>query len=1080
MHTRLIHGLSVAFVIFALLLSRASAQLTTAAVVGTITDNAGAAVPNAKVAIESVETHQVRSTDSNAGGSYVFDLLSPGSYVLTVQAESFRMSKLSFAVVAGQRALADVQIQPGATTQTVEVKEAALALQTQSATVGSVVTEQAVQDLPLNGRNYLTLVQTTPGANSGPGGGVQTGQRPDDRRQTSSVSANGQSEAFNNNLIDGMDNNEMEQGEILLRPSVDAIAEVEVNTNNYSADVGRSAGAVINVVTKSGTNAFHGSVYEYLRNDILNANDYFSKQAGVPRSELRQNQYGASLGGPIVKDKTFFFSDIEQYRIVQGVPSGLVTVPTLYEEQNPGDLSDIGGPVIPANQIDPVALKYFQLFPAPNIPGAGATNNYAATPRYTQNSTTVDVRIDQHLPRDTLFGRYSYNPVTTYTPAAFPAVDGVQGGGNFNYPGQSSETGQGVQVNDVHTFSPNLLLELRGGLTRLNILSRQLNYGTNAATKFGMPNADVNGFNSGLPPVLVSGYAPLGDNNYVPIADVNNVFQANGAVTYTRGKHELVTGAAVIRRQLNYYQAPAGEGQFNFSSPVPQSLADFLQGRPTTISRQMPLYNNYMRAWEPSAFVQDNWRARQWLTLNLGLRWDYFSPVTNAHNQRSNLDLHTLRMVVASSSNPSAGVQPDHKDFSPRLGFAATLGHGTVVRGGFGFSYFPPDDSGSATNLPNPPYYYLFFCQPGSSTQGLICPSGIGTLSQGPPLPALQSIAPDALSGFLNALPSHNPSSYIEQFNLTFQKEFGNNVVTASYLGELGRHLPWSTNADAPLPSTNPSPSLPFSDQLPNVAGVYTVYPVGGSSYNAAQVTLEHRMSKGLSLMSSYTYDSNLNNIPDPGTWETLAVVGLLTNNPGYDWGYSDNAARHLFNLQANYTLPFAKSSTGFRRLALGGWQVNAIAFYTSGIPFTVVDSAFASAPINQPGLTTDRPDVVAGQSFGVRHHTVNRWFNTAAFTPQPFGHAGNEARNQLWGPPNRQLDVSTSKMFHIRESLQMQFRAESFNLTNTANFNQPNAAIGEFDSAGIPTTAASFGQITSTRIGSAPRQFQFALKLLF
>jgi hypothetical protein len=1057
----------------------AVAQVMTADVVGAVTDPSGAAVTDATVVIEDVSTRVSRTAQSNESGNYALDLLQPGSYVLTVQKPGFLTYKLSVVLEAGQRARADVQLKVGSTAQTIEVQALPSALQTETSTLGGVVTQQSVENLPLNGRNYVTLVQTTPGANAGNPDGIQTGQRPDDRRQTNSVSANGQPEAFNGNLVDGIDNNELEQGLILLRPSVEAIAEVEVKTNNYSAAVGRSAGAVINVITKSGSNQFHGSLFEYFRNDVLNANDFFSNAAGLPRPEYRQNQYGGSFGGPIKKDKTFFFGAFEQYRTVKGSPTGLLTVPTLFEQQNPGNLSDIGGPVIPTSALDPVALKYFKLYPAPNVPGAGAINNFAANPVYTQNSTSVDVRLDHHFTKDdSVFVRYSYNPVSTFTPGAFPAVDAIEGGGTSNFPGHANETGQGEQINYLHVFTPRLLMELKAGYTRLNIQSLPLNYGTNAAEKFGMPNADVNQFNSGLPPVNINGYAPLGDNNYLPIIDVNNVYQGNGDVRYNRGKHDIEVGAGLIRRQMNYYQAPAGVGMFNFNGSVPDSLASFLTGVPTTISRQMPLYFNYMRTWEPDIYFQDDWRVTRWLTLNLGLRWEYFGPITNPRFQRANFDLANFQMRVASSSDPSAGVQPDYKDFAPRIGFAASLGHDMVIRGGYGISYYPPDDAGSATNLPNPPFYYLFACQPGSTTQGLICPAGIGTLAQGPPAPIQESIEPTALTGTINLLPFNNPASYIQQFNLTFQKAFDQNVITASYIGELGRRQPRGLNIDVPPPSTNPNPSLPYSDQLPNVSGICAVYPNGSSTYNAAQVTFEHRYSKGLDVTASYTYASNLNNFSDPSGG--ISLIGLVVNNARYDRGPSDIGIRHTFNMTAGYDLPFAAHATGVKGAFLSGWRINAIAVYNSGLPFTVLDGAFAAAPSNIPGFTTDRPNVVPGQSFKVPHPDLAQWFNINAFAVQPFGTAGTEGRDQLSGPSNREIDFSVAKTFAIWESLRLQFRAECYNITNTANFANPNSTIVQFNPNGTPSTAGSFGQITSTRVGSIPREFQFALRLMF
>ncbi len=1052
------------------------AQVTTADIVGTVTDSSGAVVPNANITIESLATHETRTAQSGGSGDYVFNLLPPGQYSVAVEAPGFKTFRIpSLTLAAGDRARADAQMQVGQTSQTTEVTAQTPALQTDSSTLSNVVTDRAVQDLPLNGRNYITLVQDTPGANAGNPNGISSGTRPDDRRQTNSVSANGQPEAYNNNLIDGMDNNEREQGLIMIRPSIDAIAEVKVDTNTYTAEVGRSGGAVINVITKSGSNTFHGSLYEFLRNDKLDANDFFSNAAALPKPEYRQNQFGGSIGGPIKRNKTFFFGDIEEYRTVQGSPTGLLTVPTLFEEQNPGNFSDIGGPVIPASKIDPVGLKYFGLFAAPNVPGAGATNNYSGNPKRTQYSTTADVRIDHHFTdSDTFFGRYSNNPVTTFTPGAMPPVDGVQPGG-VNFPGQNKTTSQAVQLNYVHIFTPHLLMELKAGFSRLNIQSLQINYGTDASQKFGMPNSNVNQFNSGLAPVTIGGYQPLGDSTYLPIIDVNNVFQENGAVTYTRGTHNIKIGAGLTRRQLNYYQAPAGEGQFAFNGSPPQTMANFLLGNPTTISRQLPLYDNYMRQWEPSVYVQDDWRATRWLTLNTGVRWDYFSPVTNPRYQRANFDLQTLKLVVASPSDPSAGIQPDYKNFAPRFGFAASLGHGLVLRGGFGLSFYPLDGAGSAVNLPNPPFYFIANCQPGTTNTALMCPAGVGTLSQGPQVPTLGSTT--ALSGGVNLLPFNLRSSYLEEFNLVLQKQFGQNVITVAYVGELGRRQAWGPDKDEPLPSSGAPNPFVYQAFLPNVNSIAAVFGEGEASYQAGQLIFERRYSKGLVLDASYTFASNLNDFSDPSGG--IAPVAQVANNRKYDWGNSDIAIKQRFALTVNYELPFARSAAGLKRVLLGGWQINTISFWQTGAPFTVLDTAFSVAPINLPGQSTDRPNTVPGQPLTVPNPNIAEWFNINAFTVQPFGRPGNEGRNQLWGPHEREVDLSLFKEFPLRESWRLQFRAECFNISNTENFANPNANINAFNGT-TPTQAGSFGQVTSTLLGANPRQFQFALKLLF
>src|SRR5690348_7911042 len=332
------------------------AQVSTADIVGTVTDQAGAVIANAAVTAENLDTRDRRTTSTSESGDFFFNLLQPGRYTVSVQSKGFKMSNTALTVSAGDRARANVELQVGDVAQAVEVQAQSPALQSDSATLSTVLAAQSVQDLPLNGRNFVTLVQSTVGVAAGPSNSILSGTRPDERRQTANISANGQNEVFNNQLIDGMDNNEREQFTLLLRPSIDMIQEVKVDTNSYPAEVGRAGGAVINLLTKSGSNDFHGGLYEFLRNDKLNANDFFSNKTGVPRPKFRQNQFGGSLGGPINKDKTFFFGDVEALRIRQGVPTGLIFTPTLYEEQHPGDFSDVGGPFIPSGQLDPVAL----------------------------------------------------------------------------------------------------------------------------------------------------------------------------------------------------------------------------------------------------------------------------------------------------------------------------------------------------------------------------------------------------------------------------------------------------------------------------------------------------------------------------------------------------------------------------------------------------------------------------------------------------------------------------------------------------------------------------------------------------
>ncbi len=442
--------------------------------------------------------------------------------------------------------------------------------------IGSVVSEMQVQNVPLNGRNFINLVQMEPGVSAGQPTAISSGNRPDSRRQTSTISANGQTDALNNNMIDGLDNNERLQGFIGVRPSIDGIEQIRVDTNSYSAEMGRAAGAVVNIITKSGGNALHGSPYEYFRNDVLNARDDFDNIPGSGKPKFPQNQFGGSLGGPIVKNRTFFFADVEWFRSIQGI-TYTTTVPTAYELDHPGDMSDYCGtpgtpctgyPILPSFVLNPVALKYFSLFPRPNR--SGFLNNYTSARNRTQYATTVDGRLDHHFSEnDLLFVRYAYNPVDTTIQGPFPDVNGVSPGGSlFAYPGPTKEKSQNFQASYLHIFNANLLLKLQAGYTRIDIRSLPENYGKTVANDFGLINANIpsDETTSGLTPMyfVLGDYASLGGGVYQPIFDINNTFQYSGSVNYTRGSHSLKMGASFIRRQLNYFQSVFPTGAYLF------------------------------------------------------------------------------------------------------------------------------------------------------------------------------------------------------------------------------------------------------------------------------------------------------------------------------------------------------------------------------------------------------------------------------------------------------------------------------------------------------------------------------------
>ncbi len=516
---------------------------------------------------------------------------------------------------------------------------------------------------------------------------------------------------MNNQTIDGIDNNERVIGSIGVRPSVDAIQEVSVQTNVFTAEVGRAAGAIVNVITKSGTNEIHGTAYEFFRNDVLNANP-FKFGASIPKPKYRQNQYGGSLGGPILKDQTFFFADYEGLDVVRNQNPTTTTVPTLFERQNPGNFTDnpaipAASQVVTAARFDKVGLQYFNLFPLPT--NSALSGNYVGTRPDSQFSKTGDGRVDHRFKNgDLAYLRYTYNRVDTSIGSLFPAVNTTAGtilpGGNLSsYPGPAQTRAHQAHLNYVHTFTPNLLLELKAGYTLLNNAQFPLNYGNAINTAFGQPNINVDARTAELSAVTVNqGTSPtLG--NRPPIIYHENTYQYEGTLTYIRGKQIIKVGTGVIRRQDSTTQTDTANGNWSFTTFSTLLTGDYLSG-----GRNEILYTPHNRTWEPHVFLQDDVHLSQNLTVNLGVRYDLFTPYTEINNILSNFDITLGQILVAGrSANGHAGIQTDYSNLAPRFGFAYTPLPKTVVRGGFGLT-FTPENTTSGSALVNQPFTATF------------------------------------------------------------------------------------------------------------------------------------------------------------------------------------------------------------------------------------------------------------------------------------------------------------------------------------------------------------------------------------
>jgi hypothetical protein len=1073
-------------------------QQVTADAVGRVTDPTGALVQKAKVAIINVGTHETRKTETNEQGDYSFNLLQIGSYKVRVEAAGFKTTEVPvFPLQVGERHRIDVQMTVGDQSEEVTVTTEAPALATDTASVGQTLESQAVQDLPTQGRNLYSLVQLAPGASAGPASGVSSGQRPDDRRQASEVSANGQSDSRNNNLLDGMDNNSRVGNIIIVRPSIDAVQELSVLTNSYPAEAGNVAGAVVNMLTKSGTNDFHGTAYEYLRNDMFDGRDYFS--AGSAKPELRQNQFGVSVGGPIRRNKTFFFTDVEEFRKVRGGTT-TTTVPTLYEQQHLGDFSDSSDPAtVPSYMIDPVGKALFNLYPVPTKPGI--INNFTASPKGTQYVFTADARVDHHFGgNDMLFGRYSYNKADTLTPGLFPAVNGIEPGGNiYGFEGTAHQTAMNGMLDYTHIFTANTILELKGAYTRYINQYVTLNEGNNVSTKLGVTNINVNSATTGLTDVypIMDGYASLGDSTWEPGTTVFNDFQEAAILSYAKGTHSFKAGVSLMRRQLNQLQEgpyPVGNFLFGydgmFGMGIPNNpMADLLYGVALEGQRQNNLVPSYPRFWEVGGFVQDDWRLTPKITLNLGVRYDVFTPETDAQNHLANLDLTTSKIILATNSNKTAGVDTDYHDFAPRVGFSASITNKTVVHGAFAMSFFPADTQNSLLQ-PNPPFAssslnYATVLDSSNIYAGY----GLSVM----PVPTSPGTNLSTYNGALYSKPKNFPSSYMEEFNLSVQQQIGQNVITVAYVGEMGHkiNLAGNYNVDLPAPSSGSVGPTPFAATMPNVTQIYELLPEGASSYHALQTAFTRHFSHGWSMNANYTWSHTIDDIA--GSSYVVEPYGLL---PGkfstYDRGNGDMDLRHRFAVSGSYTFPFASSFTGIKKTLFNGWQMNAIAYWQTGSPNTVENSA---PEINIGGaalVQADRPERFA--SYAAASAYVNAGLAASSYTlvsspvslgnikclgsgttgqcfaPQYTGTAGNSMKNILTGPHQRRVDLSVFRDFPFIAKTKLQFRAESYDISNSPNLGQQNYDIN----------STAWGTISGSVPGSDQRVFQFAMKFSY
>jgi outer membrane receptor protein involved in Fe transport len=1060
------------------------AQVTTGDILGTVTDTNGAAVVEAAVIVENVGTHEKRTVQTFANGDYVVTLLNPGTYSVRVSATGFKTYTVSSVqLAAGDRVRVNAPLSVGQVSETVTVEAQASALQTDSAVVSNTIGEQQTQDLPLNGRNFVQLIQLSPGVNEGNPGGLTNGDGLDDHRQSAEMSVNGQSDVLNNQMIDGADNNERLIGTVGVRPSVESIAEMQVQTNAYSADVSRTGGGVVNIITKSGTNAFHGAVFEYVRNDMFNAYTYNFGQT-LPKNEYRWNQFGGSISGPIRKDKTFFFGDYEGYREVKGSAPLVGASPTAYELAHPGDFSDYpciknadgtetnarNCPTFGSGPLDVAGTAYFGLFPAANTTSGGEPA-YVGTTKSTQVSNDFDIRVDHHFnPNNSMFARYIFNRVYSVSPGGnysggtlFPDAKLGSTGLTIN-PNEDSYNSLDLDYNGmlnyIHIFSPQLVMELKAGYSYNHNDALGMNTGKSPNSALGQLNINTPLDNdTGLQSIYIADTGQiLGDMLYEPLVDQDNTFQYLGSVTYTRGVHTFKFGASLIRRQLTSVQSAVAGG-----FPLFISFADLLQGQypEMLIPRAQELDAPHLRVWETGFYGEDDWHVNKRLTLNLGLRYDVYNPITEIEDRISTWDPASKSLLIAGQNgvSKSAGVKTDYHGVEPRFGFDVNVANNLVVRGGFGMSFVPSNNTSSAT-MKNIPFVSSVNCS--YSTCGLYANG----------LPSIVAGSLNTPGVTINGTDPQFRNSYFEQYNLTVQKEIRGNVATASYIGILTRRGATAfTDINEPGANTCGSTSScynalrPYYSKYPDLSTVGEFETHGVGSYNAFEASYERRFIRGLAVSGNYTLAHNLGDI------------GGITSTGGGGWGQQPNRLRqvdygnsgldirHRFALTGIYALPFGNNAKGWEGAAIKGWQYNLIVAWSTGLPITVTNSSSVSNAIPGAG---DRSNMTS--NFKLSNPSTQEYFNTSAFTAQTSGTYGNEPINPMHGPHFRHADMSLFKTFKLRDSCNLEFRAEAFNISNTASFANPGASLG----------GSFFGQITATSFNYQPRVFQFALKLSF
>jgi hypothetical protein len=1204
--TLLVVFVSFVFPICPLLYGQATGSFS-----GTVSDKTGSVVSGATVTATTQGTAVSRVAKTDESGHYLIPLLPVADFTIRVESPGFgTVEQKDLRLQVDERREVNFTLAPAAVAATVEVNATQVAVESTNATLGQVITSQEVAQLPLNGRNFVQLATLTPGttAETNPNSffnGAASSEA--STRGSFSLSVGGSRAQSTDWMLDGNDNNQLDEGGIAIFPNLDAVQEFKVLTYNYSAEWGERAGPTVLVTTKSGSNQFHGSLFEYFRNTELDARNYFAPT----RNKFNLNQFGGSLGGPIRKDKTFFFIDYQAKMQRLGVPfTGLVPTtammagdftldpfgltrgvaqpqygnkirfPNLANPYNafapfecdaagnplpaPGGVQTGGTPCnkIPASLINPVGGKLIGLYPTPNANNPASSFNYVNQPVRKLNEGTGDIRIDHNFSaKDSIFARFSYDQATNFVPGGSPTWAEVNAFGSNQY---IDNHGRNVALSETHLFSDRTINQASFGFSR--IFNHILSFGTGSceAAIIGIPGANlgsrcdsVTGYpaslnqsnkdciSCGLTSFQMTNYMSLGDRGFAPYQGGTNVYSASDTLDLIRGKHNIRFGATYRAEEMNIRNNAFQDGfitEVGAFSTTGDNMSDLLLGSMGAFAAHDQTFlggtvGRREKLIRP--FIQDDWRVTANMTFNIGLAWALATPQTEVENRQANFDVQSLKWYVPAgspglagctsciSSGNRVGIQFQKGALEPRLGFAwkPTRSDKVAIRAGYAIFHDSAWNQGGQGLWQNPPYYAEvdpatgFCATPGAAgcgiSNGFLFPitkpqpgSTVGVpggyIYNAP-------VNPSAYTGTIQSMNRNFVQGMIQQYNLNVEYQMpGDVVLTTGYAGSHSTHILVSQvneNLSSPaacgvVPGYTLGCGFPTFPYAAPFQAVDSNNSSGSARYDSLQIKAETKSSRhGLYALIGYTWSRTFDSgMPDGLGSNPGALYWPLPGAQGLDWSLSQLNLNDVFTASVLYELPFGKGKyfgnnwSGATNVLLGNWQINVIERAESGFPLFVVDSADESGVFfmynglvvqrpnevgnpNQPGPVAANPTCIAPAKI----HTIANWFNPCAFEKAPTGELGDANRAPVYGPRYVNTDFSIIKDFPlpVREGMNLQFRAEFFNLFNHPHFFLPGlAGTGEQDI----NTPSSFGVISQTvnQTVNDARSVQFALKLTF